>query len=244
MIDGHTITLVMPARNEGACIPALLANIPEEFDEVIVVSNRSTDDTVDKVLEAAIEDEHRTGRRRIKAMIDDTTKGGIGYGAAIRSGIAVARGDYIVTADCDGTYPFADAVTGPTFVRDMISDDLQFISCSRYPDPEIPAFLRLGVNVLTHEMRLLFGMPITDALTGMMIARKDFLESLHLSEIDWNLCPEMKLAAWLATDPGKWQERRIKQHIRSGGTTKQHHIKTGISHLLYIATYKVRHHER
>lgn len=45
MISGMTVSLVIPAHNEEKGLPRVLAAVPEEIDEVIVVDNASTDST-------------------------------------------------------------------------------------------------------------------------------------------------------------------------------------------------------
>lgn len=234
MIDNKTVSLIMPARNEAEALPSLLSSIPAEYDEIIVVSNCSTDDTEAIVTNYAKRDP------RIKLLVNNRTKNGIGCGAAFETGIANATGDYIVTADSDGTYPIQDAVSGPTLIRQMHNCDAYFATCSRYPDPDIPPFLRLGVNVLTKEMQLLHHMPITDALSGMNIIDRQILPILPINELDWNYAPEIKLSAWKAVGPHKWTELKIKQQTRAGGQTKQHYIKTGLSHLIFIAKYQYK----
>jgi len=71
-----------------------LSKVPKFVDEVIVISNNSTDDTV--------EEANKLG---VRVLEDNRAIKGIGYGFAHITGINAASSDIIVGADGDGTYP-------------------------------------------------------------------------------------------------------------------------------------------
>ena len=92
------VSVVVPAYNEAEGLAADLAGILDvmalqdaEF-EVIVIDDGSEDDTA-----------------RIASEVDGVRllqhQRNRGYGAALKSGIRRARGEYIVITDADGTYP-------------------------------------------------------------------------------------------------------------------------------------------
>src|ERR1051326_537597 len=111
MHQGHSISVVIPARNEEGGIGHVIENIPSYVDEIIVVDNASTDRTAEiarsKGATAVFE-----GRR--------------GYGSALRRGFEAATKEIIVTMDADGTYP-ADQISGAIDVLE--GEKLDFISC-------------------------------------------------------------------------------------------------------------------
>ena len=47
MLGDKTVSLVMPCRNEAEFLECLIDEVPDFFDEIICVSNKSTDDTVE-----------------------------------------------------------------------------------------------------------------------------------------------------------------------------------------------------
>ena len=49
--SGDTVSLVMPARNESENVVPVLSGIPDWYDEIIVVDNRSTDGMAEKIAE-------------------------------------------------------------------------------------------------------------------------------------------------------------------------------------------------
>lgn len=199
----------------------MLTRVPEWVDEIIVVSNRSTDDTVERARET-----------KAKVLVDDRADDGIGYGYAHMTGIAAATGELIASADGDLTYPIENL---GMIIDTLFEKNLDFISCNRYPlqtGTKIPFMLQLGVNVLNWESLLLYGINIQDILSGMWVFKKEIREKLHLTQGEWNLSPQIKLNA--AQHPEiKFSEYSIAQYQRNG-TTKQNYWKTGFSHLFWI----------
>lgn len=224
MLNGKTVSLVMPCRNEASFLEDLIDEVPGFYDEIICVSNKSTDDTVD----VGIRLETRISRFRL--LQDDRTAGGIGYGYAHMTGINAACGDIIVCADSDGTYPIEDV---PQLWNVMSANNIQFVSCTRYPDAQIPFKLQLGVKILNLEIAFLYGLKIHDSLSGMWVFTRDVIPSLNLTEGDWNLSPQIKLNAYAALG-SRFKELKIVQKIRNG-ETKQNYFETGMKHLLWIA---------
>ena len=176
MIDGHSVSLVMPCRNESGHLADLIEEIPDFYDEIICVSNKSTDETVQ--VGRQIEKKNK----KFRLLIDNRSAKGIGYGFAHMTGIAAAKNEYIVCADSDGTYPIE---VFPQILEQMNVRNLSFVSGSRYPDKEIPPKLQLGVKILNCEIALLYWFRIHDSLSGMWVFRRDIVPELHLTEGDW-----------------------------------------------------------
>lgn len=226
MINRKKISLVLPCRNEGNHLHEVMKLIPKEIDEILIVSNRSTDNTVEVAKNIAKKD------KRVVFLEDNRTLDGIGYGYAHMTGIANATGDYISAADGDGTYPINQI---PEIVAMLIKNKIDFVSCNRYPlqdGVKIPFKLKLGVNLLNWEIRLLYGIPIKDALSGMWVFDSSKRQDLHLTMGDWNLSPQIKINAAKNREI-KFQEFSIPQEQRLG-ETKQNYMKTGMSHALWI----------
>lgn len=234
MFNGKTISLVMPARNETHNVDELLTDVPTLFDEIIVVSNKSTDDTFEHVEAMAEKDS------RIRALKDDrTNKVGCGVGYASRTGVDAATGDIVVVCDFDGTYPFYDETTMAALLSPLSSetDPTRFVAGNRYPDDEIPLFLRFGVTVLTIIGRVLYRLPCHDILTGMFaFYRKDW-PSFACVDGGWDFCPEIKVNAH-AVLGDKYIEVKIKQRNRLGDETKQNYWQTGFNHLKYLFRHR------
>ncbi|HVI69161.1 MAG TPA: bifunctional glycosyltransferase family 2/GtrA family protein [Magnetospirillaceae bacterium] len=222
MYRNMRVSVCLPCRNEGNHLKEVVERIPALVDEVIVVSNNSTDNTaqVAKKLGLIVIEDNR--------VID-----GIGYGFAHMTGIARATGDVVVGLDGDGTYPVEEL---PAIIDNLIDNTVDFIACNRYPmrdGTHIPFKLRLGVAALNAEVRMLYGLKINDILSGMWVFRKKIAPKLNLTMGDWNLSPQIKLSA--AIHPSiKFAEHSIMQRQRFG-ETHQNYFKTGFSHMFWIA---------
>lgn len=226
MINNKKISLVLPCRNEGGHLAEVMKLVPNYVDEVLIVSNKSSDNTVEVAKKLAKRD------KRIVALQDDRVLGGIGYGYAHMTGISKATGDIIFGADGDGTYPLHDI---EKVTKYLFKNNYDFISCNRYPlqdGVKIPFKLQLGVNLLNWEILLLYGVRIKDALSGMWAIRRESREALGLTMGDWNLSPQIKINA--AVSPRlKFTEYSIAQEQRLG-ETKQNYFKTGFNHAIWI----------
>jgi glycosyltransferase involved in cell wall biosynthesis len=230
MIKNKTITVCMPCRNEGSHLVDVVKEIPEYVDEIIIVSNKSTDDTVEIAKHL-----------RVRVIEDDRTLNGIGYGFAYQTGILAATGDYVVCLDADGTYPSEKI---GEMVEYMEAHNVDFISGTRYPvdanTNKIPFKLKLGVFVLNWEVFFLYGIRIHDTLSGMWVFKRSIIPQLDIKPGhwigDWNESPQIKINA--ARNPNvKFEEYHITQRVRMG-QTKQNYFKTGFGHLFWIFLYR------
>jgi glycosyltransferase involved in cell wall biosynthesis len=98
------VSVVIPARNEAANLPFVLARLPADLFEVILVDGHSNDDTVGKA-------------RKCRPDIRVVNQGGHGKGNALACGFAAARGDAIVMLDADGS---TDPEEIPRFVEALL----------------------------------------------------------------------------------------------------------------------------
>ena len=98
--------LVLPCKDEGPALRALLPTVPDTFT-VIVVDNGSTDDTaaIARSLGARVVAEERPG-----------------YGAAVHAGVTAATADLVAVMDGDGSFASADLVRLLDEVRTGRSD--------------------------------------------------------------------------------------------------------------------------
>ena len=72
-----------------------------------------------------------------------------GYGRALKSGFAAAKGDIVVTLDADNTYPSANI---PKYLEELKNRNLDFITVNRFSHMERGAMSpinRVGNRLLT-----------------------------------------------------------------------------------------------
>lgn len=227
MYKRRTVSVIMPCRNEGNHLAKVIKRIPSWVDEIVVVSNKSTDNTVEVAKSLGL-----------TVYEDNRTLGGVGYGYAHMTGIENAKGDIIAGIDGDATYPIENLSEIADYLLDK---DLDFVSCNRYPlqdGTKIPIKLQLGVGILNWQTRLLYGVKIKDILSGMWVFKKEIAPHLQLTMGDWNLSPQIKVNA--ATHPKiRFDEYSIVQHRREG-ETKQKYLSTGMSHFLWLLKNRVK----
>ena len=229
MIRNYTLSLIIPCKNEAKALETVLANLPKEIDETIVVDNNSTDQTkkVAQKFGAKILSEDRNDRS------------GIGYGYAIRKGLNEAHGDILICMDGDGSYPINEV---SDIVKHLLQKKLDFISCSRLPfkHPQKMSFVRaLGVKILNVTINLLYGYKIKDSLTGMWVFKRSVLEKSTFSEGGWNFSLEVKLRT-IMNKSLKFSERHISYEDRLLDLSKQNLIQTGLKHMLYLLQLRLR----
>lgn len=222
MLNKKVIALVLPCKNEENALVATLEFLPKEIDEVIVVNNKSTDQT------------SKVARNLgVKVFYEGRNKNGIGYGFALARGIRDASGDIIVCMDGDGSYPIREI---PRVVKELEKKKLDFISCSRLPfkkSKRMSTIRILGVKILNLFIFLLFGFKISDSLTGMWVFRKEVINNLRLYEGGWNFSLEIKLNV-MSNSAIKFSEYNISYQDRIFDSSKQNIFRTGVEHLIYL----------
>lgn len=181
------VSVVLPCLNEEATVGAV---VDEAFaglraagaeGEVIVVDNGSTDRSAEIAAE------------RGALVIEEARRG---YGSAYLAGLAAARGELIVLADADGTYPLADLelllaelrggadlVLGSRFNETMETGAMPFLN--RW----------IGNPVLTGTLNLLFRARVSDAHCGLRAVRRSALPALDLQTTGMEFASEMVVKA-------------------------------------------------
>lgn len=105
------VSILIPCFNEMDALPQLRQKIVPVLDvlgaryggptrcELILIDDGSTDGTHAALVQALGDDP------RVRVLLHERNQG---LGAALRTGLAAARGELIVTTDADGTYDFAE----------------------------------------------------------------------------------------------------------------------------------------
>jgi len=185
-----TVSVVIPAFNEERGIAGVLervlalgpqlAAIGVSGPEVLVVDDGSRDRTAELV--------QRIGGVRL--VRHDANRG---YGAALKTGFASARGEWIAFLDADGTY--APEALVPLCRAMLDGADVAIGSRMVGGANGMPAARRLGNRVFAGLVTLLGDRRISDCASGLRVFRRTALPGLLPLPDGLNLTPIMTLRA-------------------------------------------------
>jgi glycosyltransferase involved in cell wall biosynthesis len=185
------LSVVIPAYNEEDGIQAImtrvlamrpkLAEVGIDDMELIVVDDGSKDRTAEIV-------QNEKGARLIRHVKNS------GYGAALKTGFANARGEWVGFLDADGTYP---PEYYPALYQAACAQNADIVIGSRMAgaESEMPKVRRLGNLIFARLVSLISAKTITDSASGMRIFKKTILPSLYPLPDGLNLTPVMSTRA-------------------------------------------------
>jgi glycosyltransferase involved in cell wall biosynthesis len=195
-----SVSVVIPAKDEGENLGFILPLLPPMVDEVILVDGRSTDATL------AVARDQRPDVR----VVHQERKG---KGDAMCRGFDAASGDIIVMLDADGS---ADPAEIPRFVA-ALERGAQFAKGSRYlpgaGSQDITRFRGIGNAALTGLVNLLFGTRYTDLCYGYNAFRAECLPFLDVDcagfEVETLINVRLAKAGLRVTEVPSYEHARI-----------------------------------
>jgi len=164
MAAASSVSVVIPAFNEAGAIAAVIGELRAAgaWHEILVVDDGSTDGTADAAAGA--------GARVVKHPYNK------GNGAAVKSAIRAATGEFILVIDGDGQHKPEDALR---LVSRLGEYDL--VVGARSSETQAGSTRRAGNAVLNRLASFLTGHPIPDLTSGFRAARREhLLEFIHL----------------------------------------------------------------
>lgn len=178
------VSVIIPVFNERNTIMRIIdtvLQVPLDL-EVIVVDDGSSDGT------AKLLGELSGTKSRVTVLFHPKNRG---KGAAIRTGIDVARGTFTVIQDADLEYDPNDLVA---VVAPLMAGESRVVYGSRYLTKNAKEPFRLfryGVTFLNAVVRVLYRCRLTDSATCYKAAPTDLLRSLELECNRFEFCPEL-----------------------------------------------------
>ena len=164
MADPAIVTVVIPAFEEAAAVGAVVQGLraAAQWREVLVVDDGSADETAAVATTA--------GARVIRHPYNK------GNGAAVKTGIRAAAGEYVLIVDADGQHSASDALRLVGFLGEY-----DLVVGARAGSGQASAARHLGNNALNWLASYLTGHPVPDLTSGLRAARTSGLrEFLHL----------------------------------------------------------------
>ena len=164
MADASATSIIVPAYDEGAAVADVVAALRAcaPWKEILVIDDGSTDETGRWAQDA--------GACVIRHPYNK------GNGAAIKTGIRHASGEWILILDADGQHQPEDAVRLVGWLGEY-----DLVIGARSPESQATAARRLGNDLLNGLAGHLAERKIPDLTSGFRAARREHLmEFLHL----------------------------------------------------------------
>jgi glycosyltransferase involved in cell wall biosynthesis len=179
------LSVVMPVYNEGPTVSRIITRVLQQPEvlELLIVDDRSTDDTWSALQEIAQVD------ARIHLFRHEVNQG---KGAALRTGFAQARGLIVVVQDADLEY---DPAEYPRLLRPILSGRADVVFGSRFLGAEAHRVLyywhSVGNYFLTQLSNMLSNLNLTDMETCYKVFRRDVLNRISIEENRFGFEPEI-----------------------------------------------------
>jgi dolichol-phosphate mannosyltransferase len=182
------LSIVIPCYNEErtieACVDSVLAIQSETLElELIVVDDCSTDASLTIARRLA---------QRVPGMILRRHEKNQGKGAALRTGIAAATGDFVAIQDADREYDPRDLVRLLVPLRAGEADVVLGSRFLSYGYHRVLYFWHsLGNRVLTTLSNMLTDLNLTDMETCYKVFRREVIQSITIEENRFGFEPEV-----------------------------------------------------
>lgn len=218
----HTVSVVIPSKNEAANIGWVLSRLPDVHEMILVDS--SQDSTVDAAVAV----------RPDVIVIDDP---GCGKGAALRAGFAAATGDFIVMLDADGSM---DPREIDRFVAPLVSG-FDMVKGSRCMEgggsADLSLLRRAGNRGLRSLVNVLYGVSFTDLCYGYFAFRRDCLPTLSVCATGFEI--ETELVACAARSGLRTMEVPSFEEARRNGESNLQTFSDGIRALRTLLSRRI-----
>lgn len=187
----NVLSVVIPALNEERGIAEIIErvlSVRSDLEkagvqdlELIVVDDGSRDQTPGI----------SAGYAQVRCISHPTNRG---YGAALKTGFSVARGNLLGFLDADGTYP---PEYFPQLCQAALSNDADLVIGSRMSgsDSEMPLVRRIGNLLFARLVSLLGNHHVSDSASGMRVIRREALDRLYPLPDGLNFTPVMSTRA-------------------------------------------------
>lgn len=185
-----TLSIVIPAYNEEK-------GIADISQRVLAVENELRSIGIGQLELLVVDDGSKDKTADIAEKIEGVTlirhKKNRGYGGALKTGFAQAKGEYVGFLDADGTYPPEHF---PQLCQAALSgSELVIGSRMAGAESKMPFTRRVGNLFFAGLLSIIGHQRVTDSASGMRVFKKDILERIYPLPDGLNLTPVMSTRA-------------------------------------------------
>ncbi|MEJ5367520.1 MAG: glycosyltransferase [Bryobacteraceae bacterium] len=231
------VSILVPAYNEEEFIPEVLSRVlraplPEGVErEVLVVDDGSTDGTAAAALEAA-----RRANGLVRVLRHERNRG---KGAAVRTALAEARGEFSLIQDADLEYDPRDY---PKLLEPLLEGRADAVYGSRFAVGTERRVLYYWHSVanrwLTALANIASDLNLTDVWTGYKAFRTSLVRSIPLRSDGFSF--EAELTIKLAQREAVIYETPVRYHGRTYEEGKKIRRRDALLGLLAVLWYSLR----
>ena len=211
------LTLIIPAKNESASLPAVLEEIKDYECKLIIILEVSDIETI------------KVAKNFDCKIIHQSDKG---YGNALIEGMQNVETDYLCIFNADGSFD-------PKYLNDMLNTckkNLDFVFASRYMNEggsDDDTFLtKVGNFIFSGIGNIFFSLKLSDILYTFLLGKTESFKRLSLKSKDFCLCVEMPIKAkknkMAFVDVPSYERKRI------AGKKKVNEFRDGFKILVYM----------
>jgi len=222
------LTILMPCLNEAETLETCIVKAKGYLErsgvdgEVLIADNGSTDGSQD------------IARRLGARVVDVPIKG---YGAALGTGIAHAKGKFVIMGDSDDSYDFSNL---DPFVAEL-RKGADLVMGNRFkggiaPKAMPPLHRYLGNPVLSAVGRVFYRTPVGDFHCGLRGFNRQSILGLHLNTPGMEFASEMVIRATLFG----LDIREVPTTLKPDGRSRPPHLRSwrdGWLHLKLLLTF-------
>jgi glycosyltransferase involved in cell wall biosynthesis len=227
----NSLSVFFPAYNDAPAIPklvdkafAILRARAIDF-EVIVINDGSVDGTAQELAELQ--------RRHGDAFRVITHPENRGYGAALRSGLAAARKEFVFYTDGDGQYDVGEL---PKLI-DRMEPGVGLVN--GYKLERNDPWRRIVIGKIYNQFaRLIFRIQLRDIDCDFRLIRRELLESMRLTSTSGTICVE--LVRKLELSPYRVVEVGVRHYPRLHGRSQFFRMRSLMTTVWQLAGLWVR----